>query len=181
MTLRRGFKAHANAISRDARKRLKLALHAPLDPFGLSKKERVPVVLLSTLRATLGNHVHHLMAVEPSAFSACTVHHGDHRTIVVNDAHSPARQASNLAHELAHLLLEHPAQKLFDDLGCRHVDRNAEAEADWLGPALLVSDEAAIHIAQLRLTIGDAADRYGVSEEVMRFRMNVTAAYKRVA
>ncbi|MCA1544695.1 protein of unknown function [Bradyrhizobium yuanmingense] len=60
-------------------------------------------------------------------------------------------------------------------------DKTMEEEANWLGPALLVSDEAAMHIAALSLTISKASDMYGASEPLVRMRLNVTGAYQRVA
>lgn len=74
-----------------------------------------------------------------------------------------------------------PARPAFDANACRHFDRDAADEADWLGPALLVSEEAALRIAREGIQLVDAAELYGVSEQVMRFRLNVTVAHKRVA
>lgn len=179
--LARGFKARANAISRAVRTSLELLPHAPLDPRDLAEQRGIPIVALSSFTHTNKASVAHLMSVEPGAFSACTVHSGRRKLIIVNDAHTVPRQAANLAHELAHDILEHPVRPPFDERGCRRLDQGAEAEADWLGPALLVSDEAALHVAKLGLDLPEAAERYGVSEEVMRFRLNVTAAYKRAA
>jgi hypothetical protein len=56
-----------------------------------------------------------------------------------------------------------------------------EEEADWLGPAILVSEEAALRVAREGIPLVTAAELYRVSEQVMRFRLNVTAANKRVA
>lgn len=71
--------------------------------------------------------------------------------------------------------------RILDPSGMRNYDRAMEEEANWLGPALLVSDEAAMHIAALGLTIAKASDMYGVSEPLVRMRLNVTGAYQRVA
>ncbi len=55
------------------------------------------------------------------------------------------------------------------------------AETNWLGPALLVSEEAAIHIAVQGMEINLASDRYGASPQLVRMRLNVTGATIRVA
>ena len=55
-----------------------------------------------------------------------------------------------------------------------------EEAADWLAGSLLVSDQAAFALARGRLAVDLAAERYGVSEAMMRFRLNVTGAAKRV-
>lgn len=101
--------------------------------------------------------------------------------IVYNDAHSPGRQSSDLAHELAHALLHHPPEPAFGSDGERNWDSGLEAEADWLAGALLISDEAAIDIVQRGLSLRDAAQEYSTSVLMVKFRINVTGARIRVA
>lgn len=55
-------------------------------------------------------------------------------------------------------------------------DPDSEAEAAWLGPALLVPSAAAIKIAMDGPGLIDAADAYGVSVVLMRMRLGVTGA-----
>ena len=64
---------------------------------------------------------------------------GLRRTVIYNDAHDRKRQASDLAHEIAHALLHHPTHALLNAQGKRHYEREIEEEANWLGPALLIS------------------------------------------
>jgi Zn-dependent peptidase ImmA (M78 family) len=102
--------------------------------------------------------------------------------IIHNDAHDRKRQAANIAHELAHALLIHPLQPLLNAQGERDQSESLkliEEEASWLGPALLISEEAALNIARRGISIRDASERYGASEDVIRMRLNVTAAHKR--
>jgi Zn-dependent peptidase ImmA (M78 family) len=101
------------------------------------------------------------------------------KVIIYNDGQSRGRTAADIAHELAHLLLLHPPHRLADATGRRHFDAELEAEANWLGPAILVSEEAALVVANQGLRLGDAASAYGVSEELMQMRLNVTGAWKR--
>jgi Zn-dependent peptidase ImmA (M78 family) len=98
----------------------------------------------------------------------------------LNDRHSKRRQASDLAHELAHALQQHPPGQALNQYGCRIWPKEAEAEADWLAPALLVSEEAAVSIVRRGLQLSEAAEEYGVSEDLMRFRLNMTGANRRV-
>lgn len=179
--LRYGFKSRANKIARRARQLLRLAAHEPLDPFAMAKQREIEIAPLSSFAATHQKAVAHLMETEPSSFSACTIAVNENYLVILNDAHAKARQHADLAHELAHIVLKHPLRPIFDARGCRHLDRDAEDEADWLGPALLVSDEAALHIAREALQVSEAAKRYGVSAQLMQFRLNVTAAHRRVA
>lgn len=178
--LRWGFKSEANRIARDMREELGLHVADPLSPWALARRLDVPVLPLS-LMTEVPDAVLHFSVVDRNAFSALTVFSGPRRAIVHNDAHSRPRQASDLAHELAHALLQHPPHAPLDARGCRVWDDVLEAEADWLAGALLVSDEAALSVARRGLTLAPAADAYGVSVDMMRFRLNVTAAHRRAA
>lgn len=75
---------------------------------------------------------------------------------------------------LSHALLGHSATEAFS------TDSHAEEEAKWMGPALLVSSEAAWQIAKLRMPTSIAAARFGVSERLLDMRLNVTGARKRI-
>jgi Zn-dependent peptidase ImmA (M78 family) len=70
---------------------------------------------------------------------------------------------------------------LFRKEGSRHYDDVLEAEANWLGPALLVSEEVAIHIVEQKMAIDVASDHYGASSQLVQMRLNVSAAVIRVA
>jgi len=179
MGFRRGFKTEANSLTADVRAELGLSMFDPLDPHVLAAWLEIPIVRLSEF-ADQAPAVRHLLEVEQEAFSAVTVFAGSRRTIVHNDAHAPARQRSNLTHELAHGLLLHPPTPALDNTGCRHWDQDVEDQASWLGGALLVPELAAIAIAKGRWTITDAADHFGVSPAMIRFRLNATGARIRV-
>ena len=115
------------------------------------------------------------------AFSALTVCVGPQRIIIYNDTLPTNRCHADIMHEIAHMLLLHPPHRVCAETGGRHYDQEMEDEANWLGPALLVSEEAAIGVVQQELSIQAAAKIYKVSRDLMRMRLNVTGAYKRVA
>ena len=120
--------------------------------------------------------------LEREAFSAVTVFDGHRRMIVHNDSHSPARQNSNLTHELSHgLLLHEPAPALDSKTGCRHWNDANESEAAWLGGVLLVTNDMALAVARGQLTRKQARQRFGVSEDMLRWRLDMTGSNKRVA
>jgi hypothetical protein len=179
--LRRGFKKEAHALARDVRADLGLAPVDPLDPFALADFLEIPVYPLSDLRDGAAEAVRHLMERDPSAFSAVTIFEGMHKTIWHNDGHAVVRQRSNVAHEIAHALLFHTPGSDPDPIRARPWDRTAEDEAQWLGGALLVSDEAALALARAGIDRVSGAVRYGVSTEMLTFRMNVTGALVRAA
>lgn len=179
--LRRGFKAESNWISRDVRRSLGVAPEAAICPFALAAHLEVVVCALTEFADRAGDAVSHFaLPLNQGSFSAVTLHIGGGRVIVHNDFHHPKRQAANLAHELAHALLHHPAAPPLNDLGQRVYEDRLEDEANWLGPALLISEEAALWIVEQNLSDRDAADYFGVSQAVVVMRLKVTAARQRL-
>ena len=181
MGYRRGFKSEANAIAREVRGELGLQMLDALDPWRLAGLLAVPVVPLSALRDIAPRPIGYLMDIEPAAFSAVTVFRGRRRAVVYNDAHSPGRQASDVTHELAHALLLHEPAPALDERGCRLWNQNIEDEAQWLAGALLVTEDAAVWIVRNNLALTEAARRFGVRVDMVRYRLNMTGARQRVA
>lgn len=175
--LRRGFKREANACAVAVRQELRLQAHEPLCPWTLAKYLDVPVVPLSELKSYEIESVRFLTGIGRDLFSAVTIfigRHGRKRLILHNDSHARCRQAANLAHELAHALLCHPPTPPFIP------DPVAEDEAKWLGPTLLVPDEAALHIVTSQLAASAAQSLYGVSGPLLQMRLNVSGARVRM-
>jgi hypothetical protein len=177
MSYRRGFKTEATDLAREVRAEIGLRPLDRLDPRLLAAHLEIPIIGLSEFAAGTPN-VAYFINGEPGAFSALTVFCGPSRTIVHNDSHAPARQSSNLAHELSHGLLLHPPSPALDDHGCRNWNQGIEDEAQWLAGELLVTFEAAMAVARKQWTMAEASQRLGVSEEMVRFRVNMTGANK---
>jgi hypothetical protein len=81
-----------------------------------------------------------LEEIQPGALSACTVTRGDRHVIVYSPLASPGRRQSDIAHEVAHLLLGHAVKEIQQVGGlcfftC-HPDE--EQEANWLVGCLLL-------------------------------------------
>jgi hypothetical protein len=179
---RHGFKAEANWWSRELRREQKLLPQAPMCPRKLCEHLHLPLKKLSEFADHEPAAVAYLVSTEgQKEFSGVTIQLGAQRWIIYNDAHDAGRQASDIAHEVAHALLQHPVPVLFGADGKRNHDKGHEDEANWLGPALLVSDEAAVAVVASGMSIVDAAEIYGTSPEVMRMRINVSGARKRAA
>jgi hypothetical protein len=111
-----------------------------------------------------------LTVADRRCFSAGTVLVGTHRLIIFNPAHSDGRQANSLAHELAHLLLEHTPGPAIGPGGCRVWVQEMEDEADLLAAILLVPRDAALACARVGLPHAIGAARFGVSSDLMRWR-----------
>lgn len=180
MRLPRGFKTETNRVARELRRELGLGNAAPLDPWKVSAHLDIPVVPLSTFRREARDAVAHVAREDGGTFSAATICRGSRRLIVVNDFQHPNRQRSSLAHELAHILLWHKPAQAFGVDGFREWNPQQEAEANWLGAALLVSEEATLDIVRKRHSVAAAAIAYKVSKDLLTFRIQVTGARKRV-
>jgi len=176
MPPQRGFKAEANALAAEVRGELGLGPYDRMDPHRLARDLGVPIVRLSELVATC-SAADHFLTIEPETFSAATVFEGRRRMVVHNDAHSQARQHSDLTHELSHGLLLHPPIPALDaTTGCRNWNSTHEDEANWLAGALLVTSEMALATARGRFTLRQAQHRLGVSSKMLQWRMNITGA-----
>lgn len=172
-------------MAEQARAELGLTPFARLEPTRLLAQLDIPLVSLSSLadRAVdmeLAAAVRLLTQEEISALSAATVFRGVARLIVHNDGHTPDRVASNLSHEAAHALLLHQPRPAIDMSSCRDWQDDAEKEAGYLGGCLLIPGKAARAAVRQGRADAEVAQRYGVSESMARYRLNVSGARRQV-
>lgn len=176
---RRGFKTQAEQLARETRAELGLGLHDRLDPRRLAEHLAIEVVSLSSMRrlgARDESVSHFLQGSGRTDFSAATVFVGTVRVIVENDGHADARRANSVAHELSHVLLEHEPHSVTGNDGTRRWLPQMEDEADWVAGTLLVPREAALAIARNGTPVVQAASLFGVSTELLTWRLNHTGA-----
>jgi hypothetical protein len=163
------------------RRLLDLQTRVTVAMFALAERLGAHVVPLSDFARECPDAVRHFTHVEPGAFSSATVPLPNScRVIIFNDSHKPGRRNSNLAHEIAHLALGHAFTLPIDTTGCRIIDRDVEDEANWLGPTILISNEAAMHILQQAMDSATACRVYGVTSAVLRMRINASGAQIRI-
>jgi Zn-dependent peptidase ImmA (M78 family) len=179
--LRRGFKAEAENIAQLVRAELGLGPLDALDCVALAETWGIPVVSLGELRkdGAKDGSVRRLLS-DDAGFSATTVVLGTKRLIVYNPRQPPGRNASNLAHELSHLILEHQGAPAIGIGGCRQWNGMQEAEADWLGAAMLVPRESALEWMVQNGDLEGGARNFGVSVELLRWRVNHTGVVRQV-
>lgn len=174
-----GFKSHANELAREFRAELGIESHKPLCPKRLATHLLIPVCPLSEFKIQIPEAVRYFQEKDQKTFSAMTVFDNHRRLIVYNDAHSIYRQAADISHELSHAILDHRPDVIFDGLGCRNFNKDYEDQANWLGPTLLISEEAALYIVRTSMEKHEAAEHYGVSQQVINMRLNLSGALKR--
>lgn len=178
MACYRGFKAHAERLGLDMRQELGIGVYQRLDPHALAEFLLIDVKPLGALvdQPGMREALQTLHGPEVSSLSAFTVFAGSKRMIVHNEAHAPGRQASNIAHELSHGLLLHPPKPVLDGRGCRNWNGDHEDEANYLAGALLIPSKAAWSIAKRKKPFAEAAEEFGCSVEMVRWRVNATGA-----
>lgn len=174
----RGFKAWCERTALALRAEMSLPPTSPLPCEELARHlgiavrsvEDIPNLAPECLRGLLGDHA--------SSWSAVTVSNGTKSIIILNTAHSDARGASNLAHELAHGVLRHKPARVFvapdGSLLLNTFDKKQEDEAAWLAGCLLLPREALMWIRRARLDESSAATRFGVSVAMLQYRMRVS-------
>jgi Zn-dependent peptidase ImmA (M78 family) len=176
VTLRRGFKAEAERISAEVRREMNLSLEDRLDPSMLARHLCIPVIDIEMAARRLGkpDFGRYFLIEDVESLSAMTLFHGRKRIVLHNGSHAPTRQASNIAHEISHCLLEHIPGPVLRPDGCRYWNEGMEAEAAWLGGALLVPRIGALQHARAGLAVDQIARHFAVSSHLCRWRMNET-------
>lgn len=177
--VRRGFQAKADRLAADVRLGdLGLGEHDRLDPRALADEHGIPVHPITDLIAAGADSasIYQLTVTDPRSFSAGTVITGTARLIIFNPVHSDGRRANSLAHELAHMFLEHAPGPAIGPGGCRVWDQEMEEEANLLAAMLLVPRDAALVCARVGLPHEVGAARFGVSADVMRWRTDTSGA-----
>jgi Zn-dependent peptidase ImmA (M78 family) len=176
--LRPGFKADAERIALELRAELGLGPADKLDPRDLARHLGIPVIPLRELKGEVEDaHLARLLAKE-SPLSALTVCAGTRRLIVFNQRHAPTRRSNSLAHELAHVILEHPPGPVLDPTGHRRWDAERETEADWQAGALLVPREGALAWLMREKSPDGGEKHFGVSRALFLWRVHQTGAVR---
>lgn len=173
----RGFKSWCENTSESLRRKLGKRIHEPLDPFELAKALNVEVWDISTVQGISAETLKHLSSAAGDEWSAVTVYSNDRLIVVLNPRHSEARKASDLMHELAHVIREHaPATMISTDYGfmLRTFDKRQEDEADWLSASLLLPRAALTYCKARQIPPEQVLSTYGVSQQMYKYRMGVT-------
>ena len=179
MALRRGFKSEAERIARRVRVDLGLNAADPVAPELIAELLGIEVRAGDELLPR--ERFQELEDIQPDAFSACTLRPSLDRVVVVHNPLSPkTRQKSDVAHELAHMLLDHELSRVqrLGDITFLSCDPVQEEEAAWLSGCLLLP--RALLLAEVSRGAGaeDIARKHGVSERMAQYRLDVTGVVR---
>ena len=182
---RRGFKTWCEQIAAKLRRDNDLGPIAPLPPAAVADGLGVRLIPAEELSGVPPEVLGRLLGQHQSVWSAVTISAGDRHLVVYNSAHSKARQSNDLMHELSHLILKHTPSMSFMDptkgLLIRSYDKNQEDEANWLSAALLLPRQALVVHRSRRTPAEDLCELFGVSRDLLTFRLNMTGVERQLA
>jgi len=183
--LPRGFKKSSELQSIDIRKRLGLSATIACPARKVAALYGVTVTPVQTLCSLVEDTLSDLfpdtyittqcisrLTESDGGFSAIVAIVGQYKMILYNSHHSPARQESDIMHELAHIICKHPGDclQLNSDIGLRQFHTQHEEEAKWLGATLQIPDQGLFTLALQGLSNEEIAEIYGSSLEMVVFR-----------
>jgi len=175
---KRGFKTWCENVAIQQRRELGLQSVDPLEPWRLAEHLEVQVWTPEQIPALDPSSLRRLVKEDPDGWSAVTIHLDSKDLIILNSAHRGGRPASDLAHELSHIIIDHKPSRvdITEDglLMLNTYNKDQEDEANWLTGCLLLPRDAVMLIRRQNMHSQSAARRYGVSLEMLRYRLNVT-------
>lgn len=182
--MERGFKSRCEEMSRSLRAELGLDPASPLPAERLASYLGVYLWSIEDLGLAPAD-VKQLVHDDPDSWSAITVSAADRDAIILNPNHRRGRYSSDVMHELAHLLLGHDPSTMFfagqENLALRGFNKAAEEEANWLAGALLLPRDALVRLRAHNRAKDVMCDEFGVSRQMMEFRMRVTGVERQFA
>jgi Zn-dependent peptidase ImmA (M78 family) len=183
-SLKRGFKAEAERIAIEYRGKLGIHPCAPLCAFALAEFLDIKVIEATYyLNSTDEKAKLAATGKDDCGWSALTmVNKEGERLIIHNSAHAPARQQSNIMHEIAHVLCNHQKKPLPDGITLpffmRDFDKLQEDEAIYLGATLQLPRPSLLWAKKINMTNAEIAGHFTASMEMVNFRIGSTGVNK---
>ena len=181
MALRRGFKAEAERLAKDTWNAMHLQPGDGMDAVQLAG--HVGCVVRSADTLVDISRLKELNRIQDDAFFACTFKlPSDRYAIVFNPLMPDARRNSDVAHEVAHIVLDHRLSHLkrLGDVAFLSCDKQQEEEAGWLSGCLLLPrfaliDDLAKHTGPETIALSRM-----VSKEMVEYRLRVTGVARQL-
>lgn len=171
MKLDAAFKRRCEAIAVDCRHQLALRSYDPLYADQMLAVLHGNAVTPDRIPKASPEAVHHLMTHDDWSAGIIRPHP---LLIVYHPAHPPARYQSNLMHEIAHVLLDHPMIGFDSETGLPLRAERYEDEATYLGSCLQIPRLGLQWIAAQGYDEQEIATYFGASVLLVRFRSNMT-------
>lgn len=174
----RGFKTWCENVALEIRRELDLPNTDPLRPSDLARYLTAELLTPGDIPGLSPKATRVLLKTESDTWSAVTVSYGGRNIVIYNPTHSPARQSSDIMHELSHLVIGHdPSQVLLSQDGqiaLRSYNQLQEQEAAWLSGCLLLPRDVLLYIKRSGMESQEACRVYGVSRDLLTFRLNAS-------
>jgi Zn-dependent peptidase ImmA (M78 family) len=180
VTLPRGFKANAEREALRLRRELHLGDTDALNVDDLADHLKVKIV--SAEKLVSHTRLEELERIQAYAFSAATFQVSGRNIVVTNPLRAPDRRASDVAHELSHLVLKHDLTEIREVNGMpfRTCRPDEEEQATAFGGTLMLPRPLLLGAVRRQWGPAQIAEHYGVTEEMARYRYNTTGVAKQV-
>ncbi|MGA9996882.1 MAG: ImmA/IrrE family metallo-endopeptidase [Pyrinomonadaceae bacterium] len=178
----RGFKSWCEKVAVEQRRVLKLRPFDPLNPLDLAQHLGIEIWNVESIPGIDSECLRTLLEEDPESWSAVTINVGSKKIIISNSAHSDGRRASDLMHEISHILIGHKLGRIdvTEDglLLLNTYDKQQEEEAMWLTGCLLLPRPAVLLIHRQNMDTKAAERKYGATTSMLRYRLSVTGVTK---
>ena len=182
--MRRGFKSWCERCAQEQRALIGLDTYGPLEPKDLAQEMGVMVWRPDEIAGLPTKYLDQLLLKDPDNWSAVTIAVGEKVVSIINSSHPPTRGRNSLAHELAHLILEHkPGRVDLSDKGhllLSSYPKEQEEEADWLAGTLLVPRDGLIRAHRKYNDVSAIAGHFGVSADLINWRIRMTGVARQL-
>lgn len=120
---------------------------------------------------------------QTSGFCAIAVVIENYQMVLYNSSCSPARQESDIMHELSHIIRGHKGDSLQinAEIATRQYDSQCEAEAKWLGASIQIPEAGIMQLAKRGASTEQIAQLFGASLEMVTYRRNILAVDRRLS
>lgn len=182
MPLRRGFKAEAERLAKDIWSAMGLSPNDRMDAVKLAKHVGCMVRPADALVDIA--KLKELYQIQDDAFFACTFALPNNRyAIVFNPLMSVRRRNSDVAHEVAHIVLGHRLSRLerLGNVAFLSGDKQQEDEAAWLSGCLLLPRFVLVHDLRKRRKADGIAKNRMLSMDMVNYRVRVTGVARQLA
>ena len=180
--MKRGFKTQAEQQARDYRQALAIRDSQPLPAKSLAEHLGIHVMTPDEIPGLDPLHSGWLSNRDSKwSAGAVVIPEQDRVFIVHNSTHSRSRQESDIMHEIAHIICEHPTANSGINGSLRSYDEEQEEEARYMGGCLQITRAGLLWALRRRMTKEQIAKHFLASVDLVRYRQNVTGADKQIA